>query len=386
VTLDPAPDPFDPFRRARIASGLIDGNVGQDRFVMALRYADLRAVARNWRTFTSDAPFRVPIPSERGVRPVRQLPIEVDPPEHGDYRRLVGKPFSPATSATIEPDVRRIADSLLDVGLEAQELEIVRSFAVPLQSRALAAMLGRSKAEADVWTAWGTHVFRDFHDSEEGHARELDLYLEHAVDEAIAHPGDDFFGLLATAIFRGRRLTREEMLGFANLTFAGGRDTVINSIANILHYLAQHPAAFERLRSHPNQIPTAIEEFLRYFSPLTHIGRITRTRTNLLDRELDADTSVSLCFASANRDETVFEDASECVLDRDPNRHLAFGFGPHTCLGAPHARMILAVVLDVFVTRVRHLAVVEATEVWEELGSVRRLVGFDPLVLELAAA
>src|SRR5688572_13727348 len=99
-------DPFDPFEDHRKA-GAIEGKIGNDRFVMALRYADLRAIARNWRTFTSDVPFRVPIPSEHDVRPVRQLPIESDPPDHGEYRRIVLRPFSQDVAASITPDIER---------------------------------------------------------------------------------------------------------------------------------------------------------------------------------------------------------------------------------------------------------------------------------------
>lgn len=200
----------------------MDGTVGRDTFVMALRYADLRAIARDWQTFTSDAPFRVPIPSEQDVRPVRQLPIETDPPDHGDYRRIVLKPFSTAVAEANRPEVQRIAGALLDDALERGHLEVVRSFALPIQSRALALMLGRTPQEADEWISWGTHVFRDFHDSTEGHATALDSYLERVTDAALEQPGDDFFGLLARSEFRGRRLTREEIIGFANLAFAGG--------------------------------------------------------------------------------------------------------------------------------------------------------------------
>jgi hypothetical protein len=242
-------------------------------------------------------------------------------------------------------------------------------------------MLGRSEEEAEEWISWGTHVFRDFQDSAEGHASALDRYLERVLDEAIAQPGEDFFGLLATATFRGRPLTREEMLGFANLTFAGGRDTVINAITNSLHYLAENPRAFDRLRGEPPLVASAVEEFLRYFSPLTHIGRIVRSETQLHGRVLEPDTLVSLCFASANRDESVFERADECVLDRYPNRHVAFGFGPHTCLGAPLARTVLAVVLRRFAERVARISVISATEKMEEFESVQRQVGFDPLLV-----
>lgn len=373
---------FDPFAPHR-PDGVIDGVVGTDEFVMVLRYDDLKAVTRDWQRFTSDAPFRVPIPSEHDVRSVRQLPIECDPPDHMEYRELVKVPFSRATAAAIEPDVRAIADELLAPALENRSLEVVRSFALPLQSRSLALMLGRSRAEADQWISWGTHVFRDSGATEGSHASDLDAYLDGAIADAVRRPGDDFFGLLATAEFRGRRLTREEMLGFANLTFAGGRDTVINAITNSVFHLASNPHVLERLRTDRDLIPTATEELLRYFSPLTHIGRIATEETDLHGRRVCPGDVVSLGFASANRDESVFERADECLVDRKPNRHIAFGHGPHTCLGAPLARMVMSVVLDRIVESVERVDVTEAEAKIEDLGPVHRQVGFDRLVVSL---
>ena len=352
---------------------------------MVLRYADVRATARNWQAFTSDAPFRVPIPSEHDLRPVRQLPIETDPPEHTVYRRIIAGPFSGQAAAANRPDVERIARELLEPALARGRLEVVRGFALPLQSRALAVMLGRPQHEAEEWISWGTHVFHDHHDSEEGHASALDRYLERAIHEADRDPGEDFFGLLARARIDGRPLTRDERLGFASVTFAGGRDTVINAIANCVHHLAEHRDDLARLRDDPDLIGPAIEEFLRFFSPLTHIGRIARAETDVLGRTVAADSVVSLCFASANRDESVFDRAAECVIDRTSNRHLAFGFGPHTCIGAPHARMVLSVVLQLIAARVRRMSVVEAKPVSHKLGSLRRRVGFDPLHVALEA-
>lgn len=379
-------DPFDPFRKHRQTKAAVDGRVGDDEFAMVLGYAELKAVARDWSTFTSDAPFRVPIPSEHDVRSVRQLPIETDPPDHTDYRHIVREPFSRSTADAIAPDVARVVGALLDTALSTGTLEVVRGFALPTQSHALALMLGRSAEEASEWISWGTHVFRDREGSPNGHADELDRFLQRAVDEAVERRGKDFFGLLATATFRGRKLTRDEMLGFANLTFAGGRDTVINSITNSIHHLAQHPAALDELRRRPELVHSATEEFLRYFSPLTHIGRVVATDAEVSGRPVPAGGVVSLCYASANRDEEVFDAADECILDRRPNRHVAFGHGPHTCLGAPLARMVLTVVLDCFATKVSTASVVESAAKIEDLGSMERQVGFERLVLALSPA
>ncbi len=209
----------------------------------------------------------------------------------------------------------------------------------------------------------GTHVFRDFADSEEGNAAKLDRYLERAINEALNDPGDDFFGSLVKAEFLGRSLTREEIMGFANLAFAGGRDTIIHLITNSLHYLAANPGALEQLREDPDLAKTATEEFLRYFSPPTHIGRVVAQPTMIHGHHLEVDDLVS--------------------LDRRPNRHVAFGHGPHTCLGAPHSRMIMTTVLEQIALRVAGMRVVQEDETVEELGSLERVAGYDSLLLEL---
>lgn len=382
TTSDGAGPGEDPFGDLRAGPGVAEGRIGTDEFLMVLRYEDVKAVTRDWHTFTSDAPFRVPIPAEHDVRSVRQLPIETNPPDHTDYRDIVKEPFSRATAAAIAPDVRRIADDLVDEALAAGEVEVVRSFALPIQNRALALMLGRSQDEATRWISWGTHVFRD---AEGGHAGELDQYLDEVIDAAIAAPGDDFFGILATADFRGRKLTREEMTGFANLTFAGGRDTVINSIVNSLDHLARHPADLERLRREPDLIKTAVEEFIRFFSPVTQLGRVVAKEAEVCGHPVAADSVVGLCFASANRDDVVFADADTCAIDRHPNRHVAFGHGPHTCLGAPLARMVLATVLESFVAKVATASVTESVDKVEDFGVVRRHISYERLVLALTA-
>lgn len=370
---------LDPFRDEREHTGVTDVGVAGEDLVMVLRHRDLKAATRDWERFTSDAPFRVPIPEEHDVRSVRQLPIETDPPVHRAYREVVRGPFSRTTAARIAPEVGQVTDRLLNEALAAPDVEVVRSFALPLQSRALALMLGRPLEDAEEWIGWGTHVFRDRTDDDQGHAHDLDAYLARELDAAAADPGDDLFGLLVTARFDGRPLTRDEQLGFANLTFAGGRDTVINLVANVVAHLAARPDALAALRAGPELVRTAAEEFLRYFSPLTHIGRVVADDTQLLGRELAADSRISLCFASANRDTEVFDRPDECVLDRHPNRHVAFGHGPHTCLGAPLARLVATTLLDRLATRVDALAVIDAAPLVEDLGTVHRQVGFEHL-------
>jgi len=371
--------PPDPFRAARRKSGVLPAEFQGETLPMLLRHADVREAARDWQTYSSDAPFRVPIPSEEAVRTVRQLPIETDPPDHTEYRALVEPFFQRARDPAVIAAVEALVAGLLDEALAGDPVEAVRDFALPLQSRALTLLLNVPAAEAETWISWGTHVFKDGAGSAKGAA--LEAYLNAQFDRAAARPGDDFFSALAHATFRGRPLTRAEMLGFANLTFAGGRDTVIQSVATALAHLARDPASLAYLREDPDRAVLASEEFFRVFMPLTHIGRVCPHATTVQGVAVPPGGRVSLCWASANRDESVFPAPDEIRLDRRPNPHLAFGAGAHLCLGAPHARLLLRTVLRQCAARVATLTLVEAVPHVEREASYTRVSGYARLLL-----
>lgn len=369
----------DPFREPRKEAAILPCEFQGDTIPMILRHEDVRRAAKDWQTFSSDAPFRVPIPSEEDVRTMRQLPVETDPPDHTEYRAIV-EPFflrakNPEVAAKIEG---LIADSLAEA-LARESIEIVREFALPVQSRALTHLLNVPESEAETWISWGTHVFRDGEGSRKGVA--LEAYLRAQFDRALAQPGDDFFSALTRATFRGRPLTREEMMGFGNLTFAGGRDTVLSSISGIIGYLAGNPDALEYFRQDPKRIVGASEEFFRAITPLTHLARVCPVTTDVHGTTVQADHRVSLCWASANHDETVFDAPEEVRLDRKPNPHVAFGFGAHLCLGAPHARLIVRSLLKSLCERVEKITLLHAEEHVENEARYQRAVGHESLTV-----
>lgn len=370
--------PYDPFKKPRKEKGVLAADMDGDTIPMILRHKDVRSAARDWKTFSSDAPFRVPIPSEEVERSVRQLPIETDPPEHGEWRAIV-EPFfrRPKDPAFVEK-MGILVGRLVRAACKASEVEIVREFALPLQSRALAHLFAVPESEAEIWIGWGVHVFRDDHPGSPGGSG-LDAYINERLDRAGSEPGSDFFTALTQATFRGRPLTRDEMVGFANLTFAGGRDTIINTIASIISYLAEHPESLETLRGDPKAIVTASEEFFRVISPLTHIGRVCPVDTDVHGIAVKAGERVSINWASANFDETVIEAPEETRLDRRPNPHMAFGTGPHLCLGAFHARLIVRTLLEQICAQVESITVLEAVETAPSDANFQRSVGFDLL-------
>jgi cytochrome P450 len=385
----------DPFREARAKDGVLRCPFQGENLPMILRHAEVREAAKDWQKFSSDAPFRVPIPSEEAVRTMRQLPIETNPPEHTEYRALVEPFFQRAKQPDVIAKVEALIDGLLTQALARDSLEVIGDFALPVQSRALTYLLNVPESEADVWIGWGIHVFK-VTGGEFKQGNVLEAYLHQQFDLAEAQvkerasdvltPDDSLFTALVKATYRGRKLTREEMMGFGNLTFAGGRDTIIYSIANVLAYLGRNPEALAYLRADPRRIVHAGEEFFRVFMPLTHIGRVCPVETDVHGVKVPPGGRVSLAWSSANLDETVFDAPTEIRLDRKPNPHLSFGFGTHLCLGAPHARLIVRTLLQALCDRVAAVNILHAEPHVEREPAYERANGFDSLTVRLVPA
>lgn len=373
----------DPFREARNSTGVMRCPFHGEDITMILRHEDVRKAAKDWKTFSSNAPFRVPIPSEEEVRTMRQLPIETDPPDHTDYRAIAEPFFQRAKEPEMIAKVEALLDRMMTRAIGSESIEIVNDFALPVQSRALTYLLNTAEAEAETWIGWGIHVFK-VTGGEFKSGNLLEEYLHRKFDEAGANPGADFFSALTKATFRGRRLTREECMGFANLAFAGGRDTIIHTISCALGHLAENPAALEFLREDPKRIVHACEEFFRVYMPLTHIGRVCPADTDVNGVTVKAGARVSLCWSSANFDETAFPEPHEVRLDRKPNPHLSFGFGAHLCLGAPHARLILRTLLRLCCERVKRIEILEAKERVEQEAKFDRTLGYERLLVRMA--
>jgi cytochrome P450 len=372
--------PSDPFKAKREAGPVARYEFQGEQIPMILRHADVRQAAKDWQTYSSDAPCRVPIPSEESVRSVRQLPLEIDPPSHADYRAIAEPFFQRPKSAEMIAQVEALTEKMLRTAFAQAEIEIVHGFALPLQSRALTYLLNVPESEADLWIGWGTHVFR----KNDGLSKSsgLDEYIEGKFAATAAQPGADFFSALHAATFQGRPLTHQEKLGYANIAFAGGRDTIIHTVACALGHLAANPDALAYLREDPKRITLASEEFFRFFMPLTHLGRVCPVATSVHGEPVAPGGRVSLGWASANRDESVFPQADEFKIDRKPNPHLSFGFGEHLCLGAPHARLIVRTLLQKCVELVGSLEIVSAEERTETEHDYERKLGYESLVLK----
>lgn len=378
----------DAFKEAREDSGLGLQNDQNDPVTMLLRLKDVRKTAHNWKTFQSGAkPGRIVVPSEVNIRDTRQIPFEVDPPEHTGFRALVEPWFKRPLEAEYKEKLAKIINELVDEVLSMDSVEVVEEFSLKLQSRALTLLLNIPYSEADVWISWGTHVFRSEDSALDGDkAAILYDYIDAQIDKAAANPGDDLYSVLLNSEVDGKKLSKEEVKGVMILTFAGGRDTVINCVTNTIAYFADHPESLARLKAEPEIRNRAIEELIRYFSPLTQMGRVVTEDTEVCSHAAKADTRVSLCWASANRDESVFEKANEVVLDRKVNPHVAFGFSHHNCLGATHARQIMNILLESLAERVGSIDLLECEENIEDLDQFKRKVGFDSVQVKFNSA
>ncbi|WP_299605358.1 cytochrome P450 [uncultured Aquimarina sp.] len=372
----------DPFDKARQEKGYGEMNDQDDPVTMVLRLKDVRKCAHNWKTYQSGAaPGRIVIPSEVQIRDTRQIPFEVDPPMHKTYRDLIEDWFKRPLLPEYQADLVNIIEDIVDeAATKNGAVEIVEEFALRIQSRALTLLLNIPYEESETWISWGTHVFRSEDNTLDGSkANILYDYIDAQIENAVKNPGKDLYSVLLNTNIEDRKLTREEVKGIMILTFAGGRDTVINSITNTIAYFAEHKESLQLLKDNPEIISKAVEELIRYFAPLTQMGRVTTQDTAVCKHAIKKDTRISLCWASANRDETVFENPNEVMLDRKINPHVSFGFSHHKCLGATHARQIMKKLLQVLTKKVASIDIIDAQENIEELGEFKRKVGFDSL-------
>ncbi|NDF71177.1 MAG: cytochrome P450, partial [Betaproteobacteria bacterium] len=248
------PEHPDAFKKARAEGATLNVNCEDETLPLILRMQDVRKSAKDWKTFSSDNPLMCVLHSEASVRGVRQLPLEIDPPQHTDYRALVQPLFNrPKDDPEYIANMQALVDEMVADAVAKGEFEAVRKFALPLQSRALARLLKMPESEAEVWISWGVHVFHD-RDDDAGDGHMLEAYTGDQFKRAEQQPGDDFFSYLNGVDFNGRKLTFEEKQGFANVTFAGGRDTIINTVSSIFAYLGDHPQALDFLRQDESRI------------------------------------------------------------------------------------------------------------------------------------
>ncbi|WP_372346892.1 cytochrome P450 [Streptomyces sp. KL116D] len=306
--------------------------------------------------------------------------LESDPPEHTRLRRLVSAAFSPKRTAALEPRITEIAHRLVDALPPAGEVDLVDAFAAPLPVAVIAELLGIPEADRSDFRRWTTLAFQVGHPEYAAAVASLHGFLRELVEDKRRAPGDDLLSVLVAARDEDDgRLSEDELVGTAALLVIAGHETTVNLLGNSVLALLRHPDQLRQLRDHPELLPDAVEEFLRYDPSVERTtNRYAAEDLELGGVRIPRGGVVAVALSSAGRALPQADDGDPDALDvtRRGARHLAFGHGIHHCLGAPLARLEARVALHTLLTRVPalELAVPAASLEWFPAGMVRGVV------------
>jgi cytochrome P450 len=303
------------------------------------RYADVQRALFDHEAFSSDLSAGAP-PEYRDA--MASSMIAIDPPRHHRLRALVSKAFTPRAVANLAPRIEELSGELLAAIGDRRAFDLVESFAIPLPVIVIAELLGIPSEDREQFRRWSNAIVGSAAEtmSYSQAQRELGGYFFQAMEERRRQPRGDLITALLDAEIDGERLSPMELLGFCVLLLVAGNETTTNLIGNAVYCFSQQPGLLADLSRHLDALPLAIEEVLRYLSPVQMLPNRVATRDVTLDgKTIPAGQQVTVWIASANRDEAKFADPDQFRPDRSPNAHLAFGSGVHFCLGAPLARL-----------------------------------------------
>jgi len=314
------------------------------------RYEDVIWALRHPEIFSSAMDVHMALGTERPM-----IPLQVDPPAQTRYRKILDLRFSHKRSLELEPQIRQHANQLIDGFIGCGECEFNSAFAIPLPCFTFLSLMGLPHEDLDLFIELKDGIIRppvapeDLVGAYEHRAKtgkRIYAYFEKVIEERLAAPRDDIVTYLTSAEIDGDRLTRNEVLDICYLFLLGGLDTVTATLGCSLAYLAANPDQRRRLVQEPRLGPTAIEELLRWETPVTMVPRLVKQDVKVGDVEIKAGTLVNLLLGAADIDEAEFVDAGRVDFERQRNRHLAFGGGTHRCLGSHLARMELRAALE----------------------------------------
>lgn len=326
------------------------------------RYEDVQYVLKNPKLFSS-----------RRNRANRESMLTQDPPKHKQLRDLVNQAFTPKKIEELAPHIQNIADDLLAPHLQQGQLRMVHDLATPLPVIVIAELLGVPSSDRDRFKEWSDilvkgarddsdEAFQELMEEKDRTNAELGAYFSHIIQQRRQEAQEDLISLLIAAEIEGQHLTEDEIISFCILLLAAGNETTTNLITNAVRILAEQPELQQRLREHPEMVPSAVEETLRYYPPIVAIGRVAKEDIELRGQHIQAGEQVISWVGAANRDEQKFANADTFIPDRKPNQHMGFGFGIHFCLGAPLARLEGRVVLNTLLRHMDRIALVEGTQ------------------------
>ena len=344
---------------------------------LPVRHDDVAAVARDTDHFSSEGAVlanRPPRDEWVSLAPIGAAPpITSDPPFHADARRLLLPAFAPQVIAEWEPEVRRLCNELLDRMGDADVVDAAVQYAQHIPVYVIARMLGLPVEDSDYFRETVHLVLEEIgaeFGERQGGFEKLDAYLLAHVEDHIANPREDLIGFLLNAKIYDQPLSNQHIVGTIILLLVAGIDTTWSSIGSSIWHLARHEDDLARLVAEPDLMPTAIEELLRAYAPVT-MARMIAKDAEIGGCPVKAGENVLLAFPAANRDPEVFPDADKVIIDREHNRHLAFGLGIHRCLGSNLARLELRIAVEEFVRRFPRFELADTDAVTWSLGQVR---------------
>ena len=347
------------------------------------RYADVYAIAHDVQNFPSGngisvVPLIVPgAADDQGAQQAPVLtagvpPISADGELHSWTRRLVLPTMSPARVAEYEIFTRELCARLVDDILARGEGDAAAEYAQQIPVRVIGHILGVPEDMSPTFTEWVRDILEFAHDPERRRRGVMGMigFVQQAIAERKAEPQDDFITELLNSEHDGEPVSDAVVMGMCALLLIAGIDTTWSSIGSTMWHLATHPEDRARLIAEPELMPTAIEEFLRAYAPVTMARRLIEDK-EYMGCPMKAGERVLMNFPGANRDPEVFPDADKVILDRQQNRHLAFGAGIHRCAGSNLARMELRVAVEEWLRRIPEFEVIEGGKVTWAGGQVR---------------
>jgi cytochrome P450 len=306
--------------------------------------------------------------------------LDREPPDHTRLRRLVLKAFTPRTVEALRDRIQALVDGYIDGIQGAGDIDLIADYIEPLPVTVIADLLGIPEADRHRLRPWSRDICLMYEleppDASAHKAvtasREFSAYLRDLLRERRARPGDDLISELATVVDEGDRLTEDELIGTCVLLLNAGHEASVNGAGNGWWTLFRHPDQLARLRADPGLATTAIDELLRFDTPLALFERWVLDEIEIDGVRLPRGSELALQFASANRDPAAFAAPDELDLGRTPNPHVSFGAGIHYCLGAPLARLELQVAFTTLLRRAPRIRLVE-TPTWKPTYVLRGL-------------
>ncbi|MEU6702017.1 cytochrome P450 [Pseudonocardia sp. NPDC046786] len=347
--------PHELWRRLREERPVIHSDK-YDGFWFVSRYEDVRTVLRDWRSFTSTDGIALP------SHAIVMLPGEVDPPLHQQYRALINPLLTKEAIAEHEPWVREMAREWIAKLPENTEFNLTTDFCQPFAKRVALRVIGYPEEDLAALDHWGTLVAHGARSDEEGqqaYAEFFKLFTQALSRRAEEGPAPNLISSLVFGEIDGRRLTDSEQQSMLlEITF-GGLDTTSAVLAGALVWLAGHPVDRARLRAEPDLWETAVEEFVRYVTPVSSMARAATKEVKLGGCPVGKGDKILVGYGSANRDTSAFDKPDDVVLDRSPNPHVGFGFGPHRCAGSNLGVLGVRIGLQEFLAAFEHFEVTD---------------------------